>query len=163
MTAQSSPRGLTPRADPRPTPYHRWNPETVMFELIENAVPSAIDDARNTIDLAASRARGRYLTNGVGQDATYTAKYLDAINYVKAGYPADATLFTWINAEASATGLTTTQAADRIKTIGDFWYGLKGPQIEAARIAGKDALETLSTVEAIISHTQGVVSALDAM
>lgn len=163
MAAQSSPLGLSKRPDPRPTPYHRWNPETVMFELVENAVPSAIEDARSAIDLAASRARGRYLTNGVGQDATYTAKYLDAINYVKAGYPADATPFTWINAEAAATGLTTTQAADRIKAIGDFWYGLKGPQIEASRIAGKDGLDALLTVEAIISHTNGVTSALDAM
>ena len=163
MAAQSSAQGLSKRPDPRPTPYHKWNAETFAFDLIDGADQMALDDARNEIDSAASFARGKYLTNGVGQDATYTAKYLDALNYVKAGYPADATLFTWINAEASATGLTTTQAADRIKTIGDFWYGFKGPQIEAARIAGKDALAGLATVEEIISHKNSVIAALKAM
>ena len=120
-------------------------------------------EARRQIDEAAGRARARYITVAPGQDATYQAKYLQALSYVAAGYPAAATPYPWIASEAAATGLTVTQTADRIKALGDAWAGVIGPAIEGARIAGKDALEPLTTraeVQSAVAAARATLGAI---
>ena len=126
-------------------------------------IATARRNARDSIDTAAGMARARYITIAPGQDATYAAKYADAAAYAAAGYPADTSNYPWIEAEASQTGLTPDAAAFRIKTTGDFWGRVKGPQIEAARIAGKDALQGMETVEQIDAHRAAVVDQLNSM
>jgi hypothetical protein len=119
--------------------------------------------AADQIDAAAGRARARYLTTVPGQEATYTAKYAQAQAYIAAGYPADAAPYAWIAQESLRTGLTHTQAADRIKATGDVWANLVGPAIEGLRIGGKDDLAAITTVADVLTHTKSVIVALDAV
>lgn len=118
--------------------------------------------AAGEIDAAAGRARSRYLTTVPGQEATYAAKYAQAQAYIVAGYPA-ATPYPWIAQEASRTGLTPTQAADRIKATGDGWANVIGPAIEGLRIGGKDGLAALLTISDVLTHCRNVIAALDAV
>ena len=126
-------------------------------------IATARRNARDSIDTAAGMARARYITIAPGRDATYAAKYADAAAYAAAGYPADTSNYPWIEAEASQTGLTPDAAAFRIKTTGDFWGRVKGPQIEAVRIAGKDALQGMETAEQINAHRASVINQLNSL
>lgn len=119
--------------------------------------------AAEQIDAAAGRARARYLTTVPGQEATYTAKYAQAQAYIAAGYPADTAPYAWIAQESLRTGLTHTQAADRIKATGDIWANLVGPAIEGLRIGGKDGLPSLLTIADVLTHEKSVVAALDSL
>lgn len=118
--------------------------------------------AAGEIDDAAGRARSRYLTTVPGQEATYAAKYSQAQAYIAAGYPT-ATLYPWIAQEASRTGLTPSQAADRIKATGDGWANVIGPAIEGLRIGGKDGLAALLTIPDVLTHCRNVIAALEAV
>lgn len=117
-------------------------------------------EARRKIDEAAGRARARYITTVPGQDATYSAKYADALRYIADSYPSDPAPYPWVAAEAAATGLTTTQVADRIQQLGAAWGGVIGPQIEGARLAGKEAIAPMTTRTEIDAHVAAVGAAL---
>ncbi len=117
--------------------------------------------AADEIDNAAGRARSRYLTTVPGQEATYTAKYAQAQAYIAAGYPADTAGYSWVAQESLRTGLTPTQAADRIKATGDAWANIIGPAIEGLRIGGKDALAALLTTPDVLTHCRSVIAALE--
>ena len=119
--------------------------------------------AAEEIDAAAGRARSRYLTTVPGQEATYTAKYAQAQAYIAAAYPADTTTYPWVAQEASRTGMTPTQAADRIKITGDAWANVIGPAIEGLRIGGKDGLEARLTIADVLTHCRSVIAALEAV
>lgn len=119
--------------------------------------------AAEEIDAAAGRARSRYLTTVPGQEATYTAKYAQAQAYIAAAYPADTTPYPWVAQEASRTGMTPAQAADRIKITGDAWANVIGPAIEGLRIGGKDGLEARLTIPDVLTHCRSVIAALDAV
>lgn len=119
--------------------------------------------AAGEIDNAAGRARARYLTTVPGQEATYTAKYAQAQAYIAAGYPADTAPYPWIAQESMRSGLTATQAADRIKATGDGWSNIIGPSIEGLRIGGKDGLAALLTIPDVLTHSRSVISALEAL
>ena len=147
----------------RPSAWHVWDYATNQWALEANAISSAIQAAKHDIDAAAGAARARYLTIAPGQDATYAAKYAEAIAYVAAAYPVDTAPYPWIAAEANSTGLSPQAAADRIKAIGDYWGRVKGPQIESTRIAGKDSLFGMETVEQIDAHRAAVVDQLNSM
>ncbi|MCA9911837.1 MAG: hypothetical protein KC496_00745 [Anaerolineae bacterium] len=147
----------------KPTNLHVWDWATKVWNLPESALEDAAGYARQAIDSAAGAARARYLTIAPGQDATYAAKYADAIAYVDAAYPVDTAPYPWIAAEANSTGLAPQAAADRIKAIGDYWGRVKGPQIESTRIAGKDALLGMETVEQIDAHRETVINQLNSM
>lgn len=127
--------------------------------------PTEADDAyraeaRRKIDEAAGRARARYITVSPGQDATYTAKYDEAKRFLAAWPVVVVADYPWIEAEAAATGVPEQAAASRIKTQGDIWYGVKGPAIEATRVAGKDAITPLTLIAEVDSTVAAVVAAL---
>ena len=119
--------------------------------------------AADEIDNAAGRARLRYLTSVPGQDATYTAKYQQALAYVAAGYPADMTAFPWIAQEALRTGQTAQAAANTIKSTGDAWALVIGPRIEGLRIGGKYGLIALTTIPAVLGQARAAITALAAV
>jgi len=113
--------------------------------------------ASNEIDAAAGAARARYITVAEGQDATYQAKYADALAFARAGYPeADAAQYPWVQREAEAIRGTLRQAADGIRAVGDPWNMVTGPRIEGLRIAGKRMLVDLGTIGAVVAHTRKV-------
>ncbi len=119
--------------------------------------------ARTEIDAAAGRARCRYLTTVPGQEATYTAKYQQAKDYIAADCPSDVSPYQWIAQEALRTGLSPQEAATRIKGLGDQWANVIGPAIEGLRIGGKDALDALATVPEILTHTRAVTASLESV
>lgn len=120
--------------------------------------------AEQRIDAAAGQARLRYLTDAPGQDATYTTKYAEALAYIAAGYPADLSGYPYIAAEATPNSpLTPTQAATRIAVLGGYWRDVKGPQIEGARICGKDALAACGSAAEIDTHANSVITAMEAL
>lgn len=122
---------------------------------------------RGAIDQAAGNARSRYISAGVGQELTYQAKYADALSYLRAletePVPTSAAAWTYVAAEATATGMTPEASATRIAVVGAYWEAVIGPSIESVRIGGKDALEGLSAVEAITNHVASVIAALNAI
>lgn len=139
-----------------------------VLPAVVTAPPTAADDAyraeaRRRIDEAAGRARARYVTVGPAQDATYLAKYQQAQDYLAAGPLVVLSDYPWIEAEATACGMSGEAAATRIKTLGDAWAGTIGPAIEAARIAGKDAVTPLATrpeVDAQVAVTLATLGAI---
>jgi len=125
-------------------------------------IAEAREWARIEIDNAAGAARTRYITVTAGQDATYQAKYADALAFARAGYPEDQVAqYPWVQTEALATGVTPRAAADSIKAVGDPWNMVIGPMIEGLRIGGKTKLDTLATIGAIVAHTRTVRAELD--
>lgn len=133
------------------------------FELHPfKSLDQALAWGREEIDAAAGAARARYLTIAPGQDATYGAKYADALAYWRAGYPIDVEMYPWVEAEARATNVTAREAADSIRSVGDPWNMIIGPGIEAWRIGGKTALETKRTIAEVVSlvyHTRQSLAA----
>lgn len=120
-----------------------------------------IDEARRwactSIDAAAGAARTRYLTLVSGQDATYQAKYADALAFRRAGYPLGAVeQYPWISQEAAATGVSAQATADGILAAGAPWNVVLGPRIEALRIGGKFTIEGLKTIGEVVSHARQV-------
>lgn len=116
------------------------------------------------IDAAAGRARARYITTAPGQEATYQAKYSEALSYRAAGYPADLAGYPYVAGESEPNApRTATEAADRIISTGDQWANVIGPQIESTRVNGKDRLLEQETAADIAQLTEEVTAALDAI
>lgn len=132
--------------------------EVTPFKTIDEACAWG----REQIDIAAGKARARFITVIAGQDATYQAKYADAQAYVRAGYP-EVSQYPWVQKEAEVTGVSAREAADKIKEVGDPWNMVIGPKIEGLRIGGKTHLLTLTSAAAIMAHTRAVQAELNAV
>lgn len=111
------------------------------------------------IDELAGEKRLQYITDGAGQEVTYTAKLADAQAYILAGYPADVTSYHWIDAEATATNNTPTNVADFIVYTAHAWAEV-GSKIEGARQAAKIGVNNATTVSAIRAIMESYKTAL---
>ena len=69
---------------------------------------AAAEQAKQSIDGAASRARSRHSTMISGQGSMYMIKADEAARYIAAGSPADASAYALLSAEAQALQITTT-------------------------------------------------------
>ena len=148
----------------KPSILHEWGWQSLSWVLPCDALLSARAQGALAIDDAAGRARSRHITIVPGQGETYTAKYQEALGYIAADYPADLTPYPFVAGESQPnTWMTPTQSATRIATIGGYWREILGPAIEAARINGKDALDSLTDPAAIDAHVAAVVANLDAI
>lgn len=132
------------------------------FDTLDAACEWAIAQ----IDGAAGAARARYITITAGQDATYAAKYADALAFVRAGYPdAQLALYPWVQAEMESMqevdpGVTSQAAADEIKSTGDPWNFALGPKIEKLRMGGKRKIKTMSSIADVVAHVRRVQAEL---
>ncbi len=118
--------------------------------------------ALTRIDAAAGRARARYITTAPGQDATYSAKYAEALAYRAAGYPPDLASYPYVAGESAPNAdRTATEAADRIISTGELWASVIGPRIESARVNGKDRIAGLTTAADIAQVAEEVIAQLD--
>lgn len=148
----------------KPSSWYEWDWDLLAWHLPLSASADAKARAILHIDAAAGRARQRYITTSPGQDATYTVKYAEALEYIAAGYPSDLSAYPFVAGESQPyTWMTPTQAATRIATLGGYWREVIGPAIEAARINGKDAMDFLTDPAAIDAHVAAVVANLDAI
>jgi len=128
------------------------------YDTLDNAKT----DLKGQIDAAAGRARARYITVVDGQDITYVNKEADALAYIAAGNPADATPYPWVKAEAEARGIAYVAAAQVIKNTADGWRPI-GVAIEKERIKGKNDVDATTTVEDALSARNASVTVLDAV
>ena len=150
---------------PLDTDREVWSWDASAWRWVSSPTVSAARAAAVVqIDEAAGRARARYITTAPGQDATYTAKYAEAVAYRVAGYPDDLAGWPYVAGEsAPRADRTAREAADRIIRLGQLWGEVIGPQIEATRVNGKDRLAALGDAGAIAEFAAQVVAALDAV
>ena len=145
-----------------PSVYHTWDMPTLTWVVTPDKVSVVKADAAVAIDNAAGKARQRYITTSPGQDATYTVKYQEALDYIAAGYPEDLSTYPYIAGESSPnTWMTATQAATRIAVLGGYWRDVVGPAIEKARVNGKESLEALTDPHAIDQRVAEVIAEID--
>lgn len=125
------------------SPWPGVSRNNIMYTIATAPYVKTLDEARVEaaieVDNIAGQTRLRFITVSPGQEATYLSKLADANAYIAAGYPADATAFVWINAEAIATNATPQIVADLIVYTASQWSQV-GAQIEGARQAAKQAI-----------------------
>lgn len=115
----------------------------------------------STIDQAAAQARQRHITGLAGQDMVYTAKLAQAQAYIAAhAVDTDAVVPGYVAAEVAAAGGTALQAAQAIVAAADAFHSGPGPQIEQARRAGKLAVASAATQQAVEAATASALQAL---
>lgn len=141
--------------------YFTWNTEAKVFET---NLTQVINESKSAIDVAAGATRSKYLTITPGQEATYLAKEMECSAYRAAGYPELTTDYQWVQAEADATGLTPTEAADAILAQAAQWRTI-GSLIEKTRRQGKLALDLLvdPTITSIQASAETTITALQAI
>ena len=100
--------------------------DTAVQAIIDSfdPLPQVQQEYVDLVNKTAGEARVRYVTDIPFQEAAYQAKEVDVRRYKADGYPTDLTLYPFTAAEAEATGLTPTQAADAIITQADQWVFL---------------------------------------
>lgn len=122
-----------------------------LARAVELGVPSAVlagalkPEALVAIDAEASKARGRYLTSGIGQDSTYLAKASEAEAFLQAGSPDDASAYFLLKPEADARGIAVADLAVEVIAARDAWHRVAG-EIEGVRISGKTLVANSITV-----------------
>lgn len=124
-----------------------WAAEAALYDA-KHALANARTLAQERIDHLAAEARGRHITTGAGQEATYQLKAEEAAAYIAAGRPADTTAYPLLTAEATATGATVSNLADAVQLMRQQWVQLAA-YIEGARMGGKVAVQTASDLPSI--------------
>lgn len=140
----------------RPSSNHQWI--SGQGWILDLAISRA--SATASINAKAEEVRLRYITPGAGQAGTYLIKEREAEAYRDAGYTGDVPGM--VAAEVSATGLTTTEAADLILAQRDLWV-VKAAQIEGARRTGNVDLEATTTIAEIDALLAATLAALNAL
>lgn len=136
-----------------------------LAKAVEMGVPAVVlaaalkPGALVAIDAAASKARGRYLTSGIGQDSTYLAKASEAEAFLQAGSPADASAYFLLKPEAEARGITVAALASEVIAARDSWHQVAG-EIEGVRISGKALVANAMTAEAVQAERAQVIERL---
>jgi hypothetical protein len=121
--------------------------------------------ALRAVDQTAGEARRRYITDVSGQEAVYITKLAEAEDYLAGIVDNEPTVAAgpYIVAEAAVRGITPRQQAELVTGLAAQWNGVLGPAIEAARMAGKLAVEAAETIEAIEAARDAAVAALNAI
>jgi hypothetical protein len=97
-----------------------------------NPLPYAQKEHINLVNVKAGETRVKHVTHIPFQEAAYQAKEADVRMYRANGYPADLTQYPFTAAEADATGLSPTDAADLVISQADQWLRLSA-EIERLR------------------------------
>lgn len=129
--------------------------------ILDATLSDAIAYAEKQIDHEASKARGRFVSSGTGQDGTYIIKAEQAQAYQDAGYTG--IVPPYVAAEAAATGATAQTTAALIIATRDAWNNTVGPAIEAQRIGGKKKVREATTVQAVDTELRAANLALQAI
>lgn len=120
--------------------------------------------ANRQIDEAAGNARQRYITDVPGQQFVYMTKMQEAREYLQAfaNAPAAATPGPHIAALVERSGRTARLVAQEVVRAASVWANNKSPAIEAARMAGKEAIEaaTADTIDAVLTAAVAELTAL---
>lgn len=131
---------------------------------LEAILNFAKEKAKLCIDVAAGKARQRYITDVPGQQGTYLLKEQQARDYLAvvgdAVPPGDLSPWPLIVKEAQATGLTYKAMAELVVQKAGEWMVVNS-EIEAARIGGKAQVDAATSKAEIESVASQVVGGLD--
>jgi len=130
----------------------QWESAPVLDEVHRECVQA--------IDQAASRARDRFITSGVGQSAVYLSKYDEARSYVAASSPT-AKDYPYLSKESARRGMTIGDLADEVIARRNQWTDPPGSDIEAERVGGKDDVRAASTLDGKKTAADNAIAALD--
>ncbi|WP_018610258.1 hypothetical protein [Uliginosibacterium gangwonense] len=129
------------------------------------SIETAKAAAKSRIDGAASRARSRYLTTGVGQEWVYQAKLAQAQDYLAAlsssNPPTSAEAWPYVYAESNAKGICNKECASEIVAAGTQWLNVVSPKIESLRVSAKLIIENNTSIDEVSAYIQSIVSQLD--
>jgi len=143
---------------PRPNHYYDW----VGDDWVLNTTRLKLDKLKE-IDDKSEEVRNKYITPGFGQSMTYLKKAEDAHLFASNGYPEDSTSgYVYITAEATARGMTKTDAANYIIATEQAWQTLAAT-IEEIRIRGKYQLEALTSESEILNHVNLIIGELNVL
>lgn len=115
--------------------------------------------ACNAVDAAAGDARQRYITDVPGQQAVYMVKLEQAQAYL-ANSSASAP---YVHAEAQAMSEEPAAVAANIVALASHWNEQLGPLIEAARLAGKRAVNEADDAAAVAEAEAAAIAVLCAL
>jgi hypothetical protein len=118
--------------------------------------------AKDAIDQAAGRARAKYITVALGQEATYQAKAAEVDAYVAAGRPANTAPYPILTAEAQARGISVSETADLVRAVRDQWLQLAAA-IEGIRIGGKLAVDAAADHAGVDAARDTAITQLEAV
>lgn len=118
--------------------------------------------ACRSIDAAAGDARRQYITDVPGQQAVYTEKLRQANAYIaaRASVGAGADVPVYILRESQARSVDPLTLAQEIVQAAAVYDEDKGPAIEAARLAGKDAVMSASASGDVEAARLAAIAAL---
>jgi hypothetical protein len=132
-----------------------------------SSLTDAVTKLKIEIDEAAGKARLRYITSVPGQEAVYLEKMSQAKAYLaEIIEPTDMTGYEYIEAEATATGMTRQAVAERINSVAVLWNTTISPQIESLRISSKDQLDALTganTVQDAVTIARAAIATLNSI
>jgi hypothetical protein len=154
------------RMPAKPSVATSWSGEALAWvpssaEETQLALAELMNSSLRIIDRVAGQVRMRYITSAPGQAETYQRKEQQAREWLASGFAGVAPSF--IAAEAQALGVQPQVIAQEIIDTADLWSNVKGPAIEAARRAGKVAIQSATTIEAIEAARDAAIAALDAL
>lgn len=129
--------------------------------VLDASLADAIKYAEIAIDKAASAARARFISSGVGQDGVYVVKGQQAEAYAAAGFSGPVP--SYVAKEAEVLGVTAQAAAETMLALRDAWNTQVGPNIEGLRIGGKKRVRDASTVQAVEAELRTTTLALQAI
>lgn len=133
-----------------------------VLRIVRQWTPMDLGGVQTTLlgrlDDAAERRRLIYLTPGAGQALTYQQKFAEAMAYSVGQSPATAAAYPLlavsIGIEAKADGsgpcATLADVAALVLTVAGQWTAVAAA-IEAARLGGKAAVKSASTVDAAVA------------
>ncbi|MGV6858452.1 MAG: hypothetical protein ACWA5X_05710 [bacterium] len=126
-----------------------------------DSLSQAIAAAEAAIDEAIGRERLRYLTEVPGQQATYDAKYADALAWLRyfeemGSEPAPGA-YRWVAREAFYTSASELETATLIATTGDLWNQTLGPELEGIRVGLKKAVRAGATVAEVAVQRKAAI------
>lgn len=120
--------------------------------------------ANCAIDQRAGLVRLKYITDVEGQQAVYLVKLQEAQAFTAAlVLDAGATPPPYIAACAAALGRTPVDIAEEILALAEQWNTVLGPSIEAARLAGKWAVDQAGNESGIDAAMTAAINALEAL
>jgi hypothetical protein len=145
-------------------PVYDEDNKQFVFPAVARDIDLLKTESCAAIDQAASDASARYITVGAGQEARYLLKQQQALlcQTILADEGDPTKQCPMIVQEAAATGQTVEQTAQTIVDQAAAWLAVAA-QIEAARIGGKQAVQTATDNVAVIIERDAALAELEAI
>lgn len=140
------------------TPVYDEENKTFVYKVEPLSIIHLKTESEKAIDIAASEACARYISQGIGQEMRYLMKQEQAINFIADSMP-NMDNYPMLKREANETGVTPEELAELILETSTLWINLAA-EIEALRCGGKKKCRTAKNAVEIIDFGSAAISAL---